>query len=318
MMLGIDLGGTKVELAIVDDNGIVLFSRRYSTNYQKGPEGIIADITAWVNGYLGESSENVVALGIGVAGQVEPATGNVRFAPNLGWQNVPIRSELEKGIGLPVVVTNDVRAAAYGEWLYGAGQGVDDLACIFVGTGIGGGVVSGGRMLEGCSNTAGELGHIIIVAGGRRCHCSNLGCLEAYAGGWAIAERAKEAVKDNGIAGRNMLKLAGTIENITAATVSAAYKDKDPLASQLIEETGEYLTAGIVSVVNAFNPGMVILGGGVIEKLTLLISMVEQGVRKHALEAAVAPLKIVKAALGEKAAVIGAASLARNKVIGKG
>lgn len=169
-------------------------------------------------------------------------------------------------------------------------------------------------MIEGCSNTAGELGHITIVAGGRRCHCSNLGCLEAYAGGWAIAERAREAVKDDILAGHKIIKLAGGIENITAAAVSKAYKDKDPLAIQLIEETGKYLSAGMVSIVNALNPRLIILGGGVIEKLPALIPMVKQGVKKHSLQAAARPLKIVKAKLGDNAAAVGAAAWARESI----
>lgn len=308
--IGVDLGGTKLEVAIVDKGGGVLFSHRYSTNPERGPDAVMADIIACVKDCF--RSHHASAIGIGVAGQVEPDTGNVIFAPNLGWENIPLRKKIEKGIGLPVIVTNDVRAATYGEWFYGAGQGVDDLVGIFVGTGIGGGVVSSGRLIEGYSNTAGELGHITIMAGGRRCHCLNLGCLEAYAGGWAIAERAKEAVKDDITAGRKIITFAGGIENITAAAVARAYKTKDSLSIQLMEETGKYLTAGVVSIVNAFNPRLVILGGGVIEKLPALISMVEKRVRKYALKAATADLKIVKAKLGEKAAAIGAATLAKN------
>lgn len=310
--LGVDLGGTKVGVAVIDGAGNIIFSSRHSTNPQKGPGGVIADIITYVKDCLGKTSEDILALGIGVAGQVEPSAGNVRFAPNLGWQNVPLKDELEKGIGLPVIVINDVRAATYGEWLYGAGKGVDDLVGVFVGTGIGGGVISGGRMLEGCSNTTGELGHITIVTDGRRCNCGNMGCLEAYAGGWAITERAKEAVKGNASSGLYLAKLAGGVENITAAVLNKAYQDKDPLACQLVEETGRYMAAGIVSIVNAFNPCLVILGGGVIENLTIFISMAEQGVKRYALKAASTHLKIVRAGLGEKAAVIGAAAIARG------
>lgn len=317
--IGVDLGGTKVKLAAIDSDGRILFSSRYATNPQQGHEGVIADITGHVNDCIRHSTLTrgfrPSAVGIGVAGQIDSATGIVQFAPNLvEWENVPLKKELEKRIGLPVIITNDVRAATYGEWFYGAGQGVGDLVSIFVGTGIGGGIVSGGRMLEGCSNTAGELGHITIVAGGRRCHCSNLGCLEAYAGGWAIAERAREAVQDDILAGRKIIKLARSMENITAAAVSKAYKEKDPLAAQLIEETGKYLSAGMVSIVNALNPLLIILGGGVIENLTALIPMVKHGVKKHSLQAAARPLKIVKAKLGDNAAAVGAAVWARNTI----
>ena len=115
--------------------------------------------------------------------------------------------QLEAALALPVMVTNDVRAATYGEWLYGAGQGITDLVCLFIGTGVGGGVVSGGKLLEGCNNTAGELGKTTINADGRQCHCRNRGFLEAYAGGWAIGERAQEAVRSDPKAGQSLITL---------------------------------------------------------------------------------------------------------------
>ncbi|MFQ5987783.1 MAG: ROK family protein, partial [Dehalococcoidia bacterium] len=191
-----------------------------------------------------------------------------------------------------------------------------DLVVLFVGTGIGGGVVSGGRILEGCNNTLGELGHVTLVADGRKCRCPNLGCLEAYAGGWAIAERAREAVSANPGEGEALMSLAGNVGNITAATVSQASRQNDPLAKRLVEETGQYLGAGVVGIVNAFNPCLLVLGGGVIEGLPELINMVEEVTRKCALKPNLEKLKIVKAALGGKAGVIGAAALARNKVGG--
>lgn len=313
LSLGVDLGGTKVETALVDAEGRIVASHRHQTDPEKGPTGVIADIVACVGDCLGETSQRPKALGIGVAGQVDASSGTVHFAPNLGWRDVPLRAELEKALGLRVVVTNDVRAATWGEWWHGAGQGVDDLVCLFIGTGIGGGVVSGGLMLEGCRNTAGELGHMTLVFGGRRCRCPNQGCLEAYAGGWAIAERAQEAVQQDPTSGQALVALAGSIENMTAATVAQAYQKGDPLARHLVKETGRCLAAGIVGIVNAFNPCLLLLGGGIIEGMPELVNTVEREVRGHALQAAVEPLRILKAALGSDAGVIGAAVLARKK-----
>ncbi|MBI5287186.1 MAG: ROK family protein [Deltaproteobacteria bacterium] len=312
LVLGVDLGATKLKTALVDDEGRVVFSHRHPTHPGKDPEVIIAEIVTRVQDCLTKTSKGASALGIGVAGQVDRATGIVRFAPNLGWQDVPLRVELEKRLGLPVVVTNDVRAATWGEWLYGIGKGMDNLVCLFVGTGIGGGVVSGGQMLEGYSNTAGELGHMTIVVGGRPCRCPNRGCLEAYAGGWAISERAQELVREDPILDQTLVHLAGSIEAITASTIAQAYEEGCPLASRLVRETGEYLGAGVVSCVNAFNPEMVILGGGVIERIPVVISIVEEVVRGCALKAATGSLRIVKGILGEDAGVIGAAGLARK------
>jgi len=311
--IGVDLGGTKVETALVDASGRIVVSYRQPANPEKGADVVIADIVACVETCQIEAGKTAQGLGVGVAGQLDRA-GTLCFSPNLGWHNVPFKVKLEDALGIPVVVSNDVRAATQAEWQHGAGRGVDDLVCLFVGTGIGGGVVSGGRILEGCSNTAGELGHMTIVADGRRCHCPNRGCLEAYAGGWAIAERAQEAVHADPQAGQRLVALAGSIQQISAATVSQACGDGDPLACRLVEETVQYLAAGVVSIVNAFNPCLIILGGGVIQGRSEYVSEVERAVRENALQTAVEGLRIVMAALGDKAGVIGAAALARDKI----
>ncbi len=254
-------------------------------------------------------------MGIGVAGQVDAAAGSMLFAPDLGWRDVPLRAELERTLRLPVVVVNDVRAATFGEWAHGAGKGVNNLVCLFVGTGIGGGVVSGGQLLEACCNMAGELGHMTIVAGGRPCHCPNRGCLEAYVGGWAVAERAQEAIRVDPKSGRALVALAGSLEKITTAIIAQAYREGDSFARHLIDETGRYLVAGVVGIVNALNPSVLILGGGVIEGLSELIQVLNADVRSRALGAAVEHLRIVKSTLGDNAGVIGAAALARKKVV---
>lgn len=311
--LGVDLGGTKVETSLVDAAGHIIASHRRPTDPEKGPDGVVTDVVTCVKTCLGEVSKKARSLGIGVAGQVDRATGRVRYAPNLGWRGVDLQTRLEQALDMPVVVTNDVRAATWGEWQHGAGKGVNDLVCLFVGTGFGGGIVAGGRLLEGCSNTAGELGHLTIASGGRNCHCPNRGCLEAYGGGWAIAERAQEAVQSNAQAGQRLVALAGSVQEISAATVAQAYGDGDPLAQRLVEETARHLAAGVVSIVNAFNPCLLVLGGGVIQGLPELVSMIDKAVRISALETAVESLRITTAALGNKAGVIGAAVLARHK-----
>jgi len=311
---GVDLGGTKIETVLVDATGFVLSRERHPTNPEKGAEGVIADIVSCVTGCVADAEHEGLALGIGVAGQVETSKGLVRYGPNLGWRDVPLREELEKELRIPVVVTNDVRAAMWGEWYHGAGKGVNDLVVLFVGTGIGGAVVSGGQVLEGCMGTVGELGHTTIIVDGRKCHCPNYGCLEAYAGGWAIAERAQEAVRTEPQAGEILIKRAGSIENITAVHVSQACNDGDPLSRRLMNETGYYLGSGVVGIINAFNPCLLIMGGGIIEGFPEMIEVVEQIVCKYALEASVERFKVVKAALGGDAGGIGAAALARSLV----
>ena len=300
-----------METALVDASGKILSSHRYPTNSEKGALRIIDDVVACVEECLDKGKEDARALGIGIAAQVDHS-GVVLSSPNLGWQNVPLRKKLEEKLKLPVVVTNDVRAASWGEWHFGAGKGVDDLVVIFVGTGIGGGVVSGGRLLEGCSNTAGEIGHTTLIVDGRDCSCPNKGCLEAYAGGWAIAERAQEAVQASPEAGKALISLAGGVEKITAALVSQAYHEGDILSYQLVKETAQYLSAGLVSIVNAFNPCLLVVGGGVIDGLPELIKTAEPFIKKRALKVAAQNLKVVKAALGNEAGIVGAAALAQD------
>jgi glucokinase len=313
LTLGVDLGGTKVNVALVDQSGRLLSAHKSPIHPNKEPERVIADILTAIDRCLSKTGQKAEALGIGVAAQVDQ-NGVVRGSQNLGWRNVPLKHELEKQLGLPVAVTNDVNAATWGEWRYGSGRGKDDLAVLFVGTGIGGGVITGGNLLSGCSNSGGELGHITIVYDGRKCHCPNRGCLEAYAGGWAIAERAQEAVRTAPKEGQRLVSLAGSVEKITAATVNRAYREGDLLARRLVEDTGQYLAAGVVSIINAFNPCVLVLGGGVIEGVPELIQIVKEFTRNRALEAAVEKLEIVKAALGGDAGVIGAAALAQDLV----
>jgi glucokinase len=309
--IGVDLGGTKIEVARVGAGGKLSQRVRRPTNIQSGPAAVKAEIVAAVLDLQAGASSLPAGVGVGVAGQVDSKRGLVRFAPNLGWRDEPLQPDLSQTLGLPVVIVNDVRAATLGEWLYGAGQGCNDLICLFVGTGIGGGVVSGGQLLSGCSNTAGELGHITIDTQGPSCHCGNQGCLEALAGGWAIARQAKDAVSANPVAGASLLKMAGGHSDaITAEIVAQAAKASDPLAVHLIDNVARALIAGVVSLVNAFNPCRLILGGGVMEGLPELVQRIDQSVRQRALAAAIEPLRILPAQLHNDAGVVGAAALA--------
>ncbi|MGD8623023.1 MAG: ROK family protein [Anaerolineae bacterium] len=315
--VGVDLGGTKVEVAHVDASGHLQRRLRRPTDVKDGPKAVEIEIVDAVRELVAGAGSPPAGVGVGVAGQVEAGSGAVRFAPNLDWHDVPFQADLGEALGLPVVVTNDVRAAAWGEWLHGAGRGCDDLVCLFVGTGIGGGVVSGGKMLSGCSNTAGELGHMVVDLGGPTCHCGNRGCLEAMAGGWAIARRARETVTAEGGAGATLLQMAdGQPEALNAEMVVQAAHQGDPLAQQIVNHAAEALVAGAISLVNAFNPCRLILGGGVMEGLPEWIDRIEEGVHQGALAAAQARLRVLPAQLHNDAGVVGAAALAMRTVTG--
>lgn len=309
--VGVDLGGTKIAAALVNEAGRILKSSRLSTRVEGGPSAVVKQITGLLKELTDFSGASVAGIGVGVAGQIETGSGIVSFAPNLDWHDVPLQSQLSSACNLPVFITNDVRAITWGEWLFGAGKGCDDLVCVIVGTGIGGGVVIHGRVVNGCSNTAGEIGHIPIDLNGPKCTCGNRGCMEALAGGWAIARRARQAVSADPAAGETLFKLADEkIEAITARMVADACNMGDALARKLVAATGKALAAGMVGLVNAFNPCRLILGGGVIDGLPELVEHVKHGVSDRALAAATSALQVVTAQLGEDAGVIGAAALA--------
>lgn len=331
--IGVDLGGTKIAVALVDARGQITTSQKYVTDVAGGPEAITRQIVAGIRELLPSreraagpanlSAVSVDGIGVGVAGQIEAESGLVHFAPNLDWHEVPLKANLEKALGLPVVVTNDVRAITWGEWLFGAGKGEDDLICMFVGTGIGGGVVVDGKMLTGCSNSAGEIGHLTIDMHGPLCTCGNRGCLEVFAGGWAIGARAQNIARTHPEQAKLLLQLADhNHEHLTAKIVARAYHKGDPLAQHLVGETVEALVAGMVSLINTFNPRLIILGGGVIDGLPQIIDQVDAKVRWRCLSAAAKNLRIVAAQLGGAAGVVGAAALAarecrRHKLGGK-
>ena len=316
--LGIDIGGTKVGVALVDVHGNVLSSDRFPSGIELEPDDFIAQTLLLAQRLQSATSGEIDAVGVGAAGQIAPVTGIVRDSPNLvQWGNFPLRARLEEALNVPAFVTNDVRAAAFGEWQRGAGQGVSDLVALFVGTGVGGGIIHANRVVVGATGSAGEIGHITIDMNGSPCRCRNRGCLESLAGGWAIALRAQQAIASDPSAGTAILGLSGgKADRITASTVSQAFHNGDPLAGRIVEETARALAAGITSMVHALNPRMVVLGGGVIEGTPELVDMAKEQVFQSALLAATGPLEIVKAHLGGDAIVIGAALMARSSLEG--
>jgi glucokinase len=308
--LGIDLGGTKIDIGVVNSQGMILRRELIKTN-KTGPDAVLNDIGSAVK-KLQLPNEAIESAGVGMAGQIDPETGLVHFAPNLGWKNFPLGEKLQKVLNIPVKVTNDVRAAAWGEWLYGAGKGCNDLICLFVGTGIGAGIVSGGHMLTGSRNAAGEVGHMIIQLNGPLCTCGNRGCFEALAGGWAIARKAKEMSAQNTAEGQKLLNLTGkTLEEISAKNVFEAYEKQSELAIRILEEVKEALIGGVSALAHAFNPAKIILGGGIMAGAPFLIDSIRQGVPKRGLKTNVAFVEIVPAALRGDAGVIGASVLNR-------
>lgn len=309
--LGIDIGGSKIAVAGVSSNGTVLKHVRQNINAEAKPDKVqkaIIDMAHRITISVGYKPD---AAGVGMAGQIDPKNGEVIFSPNLNWHNVALKNMLERKLDVPVAITNDVRAATIGEWKCGAGKSYNDILCVFVGTGIGGGAIIKGRLFEGCSNTAAEIGHIIIDTKGPECTCHNRGCLEAIASGWAIKRDAINAVLSNPASGAMMLKQAkGDPQLITAKVVVESAHKGDPLATKILERASNALIAGVTSLINAFNPCILILGGGIVLGMPELVKIIDKGVRRHAIKSAITKFKVTRSKLGYNAGVIGAAIFA--------
>lgn len=315
--VGVDLGGSKLKVAGVSKNGTLFNEQQVVTPADLGPAGVIEQIAELVRVVIADSPAGPpVGVGVGVAGQVTAMTGTVHFAPNLRWQQVPLQTELTKQLRLPVRVVNDVRAATFGEWTFGAGRGSQDLVCLFLGTGIGGGIVSDGRLLAGSSNSAGELGHQTVDLNGPICTCGNRGCLEALTGGWAIERDARQIATTQPAEAQALLERAdGQPDRITARIVIEAYRTGDPSARRIVTQALSALEAALVSIVNGLNPERILFGGGIVTGLQKEILGLETAVKERSLGIATTTLQFLPAELLNAAPAIGAAAfLLREEV----
>jgi glucokinase len=255
-------------------------------------------------------SAGIARIGVACAGQIDPERGAIVYAPNLGWRDVPLRDRLAATFGVPVLVDNDVRAAAWGEFRYGAHR-VRSLLAVFVGTGVGSGAVLDGHLWRGAGNSAGELGHTQVVPDGLPCPCGARGCMEQYASGSGFQRRYR-AAREAGTATRLTELCDGDADELTAPMVAAAANSGDELARALWADCRRYLTMAVANAVTLLNPGALILGGGVIESLPELFDDVASGVLRSTTILARESLKIERARLGEWSGVLGAAALAAD------
>lgn len=314
--IGVDLGGTKILTALVDEHGKVLKRAGVGTP-QAGPEVVteaIIQTVMEVTQQSGVGLSSIRALGVGAPGPMDPETGVVFEPPNLpGWHDVPLGQMLSSRLGVPVFVENDANAAALGERWVGAGVGINDLIYITVSTGIGGGLIFEGRLYHGVSGTAGEVGHMVIEPGGPPCPCGRHGCLEAIASGTSIARDAREAVH----AGRPTTLAASPIETLTAVDVARAARDGDAVAREIYARAAAALGAGVTNLVNLLNPAMVIIGGGVSRAGDLIFAPIRRIVRQEAFERPGAAVQIVSSVLGGDVGAVGAAAVALERHAGQ-
>jgi glucokinase len=301
--IGIDIGGTQLRAAAVGDGGEVVARRRRGTAAQD--EGSLLGALREVVGELGPE----LPVGIGIAGLVTP-DGIVRYGPNIGVRDLALAERVRETTGVTVAVANDGSTAALAEQRVGAGRGHQDVLLATVGTGIGGGVVLGGQVLLGANGYAGELGHLIVRAGGRRCPCGNLGCIEAYASGSAIGAIARDRLQES-----SRPSVLRELDQVDGPAVTRAAAERDELAVEVLEECGRWLGIALASSVNVLDPELILVGGGAAEATApWLLPAARASLRDHLVGSPWRePPPIELAELGDDAGVVGAALLVLDR-----
>lgn len=316
-VIGVDMGGTKILSAVIDAEGQILGTAKVPTKADKGAAEVIDRIADCIRKAIDKSgvdSESIQAVGIGAPGPLDPATGVVIFAPNLGWKDVPLKAELEARVGFSTFVDNDVNVGTLGEHVFGAGRGVQNVVGIFVGTGIGGGIILNGKLFHGASKTAGEVGHIIVKAGGPRCGCGRRGCLEAIASRTAMTKQFQKAILKKGKKSVISKLTGGDLRAIRSGVLAKAVRLNDKLTLKIFKKVTKYLGIGIGSIVNFLNPEMIVLGGGVVEALDdTFLDDIRAAAKKYSLPNTLDGVQIVRAELGDNSGILGAAALARQR-----
>jgi glucokinase-like ROK family protein len=306
-VIGIDFGASHINLLIADLGTRILEELEIAFDIQAGPEAGLAEANDRVQELLvkaGLTFGDILAIGMGVPGPIVAEEGMVVAPPIMpGWDGFPIRETLEKLWGIPVSLNNDAELGVLGEWAAGAGRGERNLAYIKVGTGIGAGLLLDGQIYRGVTGSAGEIGHLTIDENGPICTCGNQGCLEAVAGGRAIALQAQEAVRNKQ---RTHLSTIQPVEKISACEVATAARRGDLISQQILGRAGTQIGIAIAGLVNLFNPGLIVIGGGVAQTGDILLEPIRQAVQRRSLPAATRVVRITTAMLGRRSSSMGA------------
>ncbi len=307
--IGIDIGGTKIAGALVDETGAIVRETRVPTPVED-PSALVDAVVEVVNDL--KTGHEVLGAGVAMAGFIDAAQSSVIYGTNFGWKNYPLKTEIEAKLDIPVIIENDANAAAWAEYRFGAGQGHQHMVMLTLGTGVGGAVIVDGRMLRGGFGVAGELGHMRVVPNGVECGCGQFGCIESYASGTALVRTARELVASGDPAGARLAELAASAGELTGVQVYEAIVEGDPGARKLLADVGSWTGQAIASLSAILDPEIVVIGGGVSAAGELLLGSIREAYRKHMPAAGFRPeLKIVTAEFVNDAGVVGAADLAR-------
>ncbi len=315
-LVGVDLGGTKILSGVFKNNLECISRAKISTKPGRGPTAVIDRIARCVRDAVDECDltlKQVRAVGLGAPGAVDSDAGKVVFAPNLGWENEPLKKKLEDLLGLPVFLENDCNICTLGVFETEINPKVRSLAGIFLGTGIGGGLILDGKLYTGSNQVAGEIGHMILEVGGPKCGCGNRGCYEALASRSAIFRRIQTAVKE----GQKTIlteMLGPGLADMRSGDLRKAIRQGDKFVEKVVEEAAEYTGIAIANLVNLLNPETIVLGGGLITALEdEMMAIIVETAKDYAFAGTTKHLDIVASKIGDDAGIVGGAVLAKNK-----
>ncbi|MEW5822584.1 MAG: ROK family protein [Cyanobacteriota bacterium] len=315
--IGVDLGGTKILTGLVNTKtGEVISTSKKKTKMEFGTDYIIERIIETITKTIEQSEINkseIIAIGIGAAGQVNRKEGILISAPNLDCANLEFKKILEKQFKIPVVLGNDVEVATIGEKSFGAGRDCENFVCIFVGTGIGSGIIHNGEVYHGATGTAGEVGHIIVQPNGRLCGCGNNGCMEAYSSRTAISKKISAAIKKGNSSVLSQFYETDPNFKLRSKHLSIALDEDDELTINCVTEAADYFSVGLATIINFYNPEKIILGGGLIEAVDFFFDMITKKVKNKCLPVPANSIEICKTQLGDHSGIVGAAIMAIDR-----
>jgi len=317
LVLGVDLGGTKILTVVTNSQGKMLSHDHSITPAPKGHEAVIQSILESAHRALEQADvviSELTAIGLGAPGLSNPETGILFTSPNLpGWRDVPLRDIMQERLGKKTFVINDANAAALGEFYFGAARGIRNFIYITLSTGIGGGIIIDGKIYSGAIGAAGEVGHMTIDDEGPICNCGNRGCWEALASGTALAKEARHRIKE-GVATSILEYAEGDVEKVTAQVIYSAAEQGDSLAKELIARTGYYVGVGLANLINIFNPELIVIGGGLSNIGDMLLEPAFKVAEERAYMEAFQAVRFASAELGRNSGVLGAAAFALQEL----
>ena len=305
-VIGVDLGGTNLRTALVSPDGEIIDKHKEATRAADGWKKVVARLIDNIKRQKemgAQKGAEVSAVGVGAPGVILVNKGIVVKSPNFpDWNNLPLKDELEKALSIPVFIENDANAAALGEKWRGAGRDVTSMILLTLGTGVGGGIILDNKIWHGADGMAGEIGHMTLIPDGRSCTCGNNGCLEMYASARGIVRSYREELEK--------LKQSATVKDVTSEIVYQAAREGDAVARGVMKDMGRMLGIGIASLINIFNPEMVVIGGGVKDAWPLFIGATYEEIMKRAFQVPAERIEIVPSSLGDDAGMVGAAAVA--------